>query len=253
MLRSKGRGLLAAALLFAAPAAAAERTVPVDELVSYFDTIVFGSEFADVGEANPVVTKWAKSRLTVSLMLRATEQHLASVQKNLDDISKWVPLKFVGVPKDKGSSADIQILFVNGTEMGQVPVPEENRPALKAIVATNPNCFFLNWKQPKSRIVKALIVANVDRDIAVLNSCLLEELTQSLGLPNDSDQLRPSIFSDKDRLYELAPQDRMLLYALYHPMMKAGLPRKEALEVARDIFTRLASPAEPSTSHAPGG
>ena len=249
MLRNKGRSLLAAALLMAFPAAAADRTVTVDELVAYFDAIVFGSEL-DARFANKVVAKWQKPRLTVSIEQKATQEHLKLIQHHLDALSAISEIKFGGTRTP--DTADIRILFLPGAQMGAISGPNIDPEAVR-LAAANANCYFLNWKQPESRIVKALIVADVDKDIAVLNSCLLEELTQSLGLPNDSDLLRPSIFSDKDRLYELAPQDRVLLFALYHSWMKPGLPREEALEVARDIFTRLAPPAGSSTSRTPGG
>jgi len=104
-------------------------------------------------------------------------------------------------------------------------------------------CYFLSWKKPESRIVKAIVVVNVERDPALINSCLLEELAQSLGLPNDSDAMRPSIFSDRDNLSELAPHDAILMRALYDPRMTAGLPRAAALGVARTVISELVGSA----------
>lgn len=123
--------------------------------------------------------------------------------------------------------------------MGKIPVPAEYRAYMKQ-AAVNANCYFLSWKKPESRIVKAIIVANSEKDLAVLNSCLLEELTQSLGLPNDSNSLRPSIFSDRDHLFELAPQDKILVHTLYHPDMKPGYTRIQAKKAAYEIISQMA-------------
>ena len=115
-------------------------------------------------------------------------------------------------------------------------------------------CYFLSWKKPPSRIIKSVVVVNKDRDDSGINHCLLEELTQSLGLPNDSDMMRPSLFSDRDRLYELSPTDTILLRTLYDPRMKPGLPRTAALAVARKIMAELDDQGSaPATSPAPGG
>jgi len=243
-------GAAALALLFCVNLVSAkDLAVSVDELVDYFDTIVFGSEL-DARFANTVIAKWQKPRLTVSIEQKATEEHLKMIQHHLDALSALTRIKFGGTKSPE--TADIRILFLSTAQMGAIQGPNID-PEVVRLAAANANCYFLSWKQPPSRIVKALIAVDMTKDIAVLNSCLLEELTQSLGLPNDSDALRPSIFSDRDRLYDLGPQDRVLLYALYHPRMKAGLPREEALEVAREIFNGLTTPAEPSTSRGPNG
>jgi len=81
---------------------------------------------------------------------------------------------------------------------------------------------------------------DVEKDLAILNSCLLEELTQSLGLPNDSNMLRPSIFSDRDHLFEMSPQDKILLHTLYHPAMKPGYTRSQAKKAAYTIISQMA-------------
>ena len=80
---------------------------------------------------------------------------------------------------------------------------------------------------------------NAQRDIAAINYCLLEELTQSLGLPNDSIKMRPSIFSDKDRLFEYSPVDKALIRVLYDKRMKMGVSRQAGLKMAEQIFTDI--------------
>ncbi len=69
-----------------------------------------------------------------------------------------------------------------------------------------------------------------------MRACVVEELTQVLGLPNDSTAVAPSIFNDKSRHFELTAHDRLLLRILYDPRMTIGMPRKEALRTARRII-----------------
>ncbi|MHA1567466.1 MAG: DUF2927 domain-containing protein [Alphaproteobacteria bacterium] len=64
------------------------------------------------------------------------------------------------------------------------------------------------------------------------SACIVEEITQLLGLPNDVDGIE-SVFNDDDRHKELTELDRDLVRALYDPAMKAGLPRDQAMSVLR--------------------
>lgn len=255
MLCRRLRTLMFAAGLaaMAVPAAAQSPTggplPPVEDLVRYFDTIVFGSEFGP-DYASAVVAKWPGDTLTVSLEQRATEKHLGFVSTHLATLARLTGKKFSGTKTPE--SAAIRVLFLRRAEMAAIEGPNIDPKAIREAAAAG-GCYFMSWKQPESRIVKAIVVVNVERDLALINSCLLEELTQSLGLPNDSDAMRPSIFSDRDNLYELPPHDAILVRTLYDPRMKAGLPRAEALEVARTIISELARPARQPTSRGRGG
>ena len=68
---------------------------------------------------------------------------------------------------------------------------------------------------------------------------IVEETTQSMGLPNDYKEVYPSVFNDSSRLDDLTEHDILLLRLLYDPRMKAGMKRDEALAVAREILPEL--------------
>ena len=72
-----------------------------------------------------------------------------------------------------------------------------------------------------------------------LRTCVVEELTQILGLPNDSDSVKPSIFNDQSRYSELTDHDRRMLKMLYDPRITPGMPRKEALRQGRLILNEM--------------
>tara|TARA_B100001971_G_C17800261_1_gene339001 strand:+ start:342 stop:572 length:231 start_codon:yes stop_codon:yes gene_type:complete len=73
-----------------------------------------------------------------------------------------------------------------------------------------------------------------------VQSSLLEELSQSLGLPNDSPLVTPSIFSTRDRLTKLSFIDKVLIRTLYDPRLKVGTPKALALRQVRAIINELA-------------
>jgi len=241
--------LLFLALIAPADAADGKKEVTVDQLVDYFETIVFGSEHGPRYAATEIA-KWTNP-VTFTFQGDVSTQHRDFVRIHLQTLSNLTRLRFDEVDADK-PNIGITLFFAPRNEMSKIPVPHEHRGAVEE-AAQSANCFFFSWKKPPSRIIKTIVVADIGKDPAILNSCLLEELAQCLGLPNDSDTLRPSVFSDSDRLYELAPQDRILLYTLYDPRMTPGLRKADALKVARKIITELARPAEPSTSRGPNG
>ncbi len=72
-------------------------------------------------------------------------------------------------------------------------------------------------------------------------ACLLEEMTQALGLPNDSELIRPSIFNQWDFLQRLPLNDQILVRTLYDQRMRQGMPRDAALTAARGIIAELSA------------
>lgn len=74
-------------------------------------------------------------------------------------------------------------------------------------------------------INRAVVIIPVDRARAhaKLLSCVVEELTQVMGLVNDSDKVYPSIFNDKSHDDYLSGLDFLLLTLLYDRRIKAGM------------------------------
>lgn len=89
----------------------------------------------------------------------------------------------------------------------------------------------------KQEINRATIIIPVDYSRAKgrFLDCVVEELTQVMGLPNDSDRVFPSIFNDNSIDSFLTGLDYVLLKMAYHPSLKPGMSRDEiraALPVA---------------------
>lgn len=70
-------------------------------------------------------------------------------------------------------------------------------------------------------------------------SCLHEELTQGLGLPNDSPRARPSIFNDDEEFALLTDQDELLLRLLYSRELRPGMTAAEARPIVFSLASRL--------------
>jgi hypothetical protein len=72
-------------------------------------------------------------------------------------------------------------------------------------------------------------------------SCYNEELAQGLGLPNDSNSARPSIFNDTEEFALLTRHDELLLRILYDARLRPGMTESEARPIVRRIASQLMS------------
>jgi hypothetical protein len=70
-------------------------------------------------------------------------------------------------------------------------------------------------------------------------SCLHEEITQGLGLANDSPSARPSIFNDDEEFALLTPMDELMLKMLYDPRLTPGMTEVEARPIVDSLATAL--------------
>jgi hypothetical protein len=89
-------------------------------------------------------------------------------------------------------------------------------------------------------INRAIVIIPVDRARAhgKLLSCVVEELTQVLGLPNDSDKVYPSIFNDKSTNDALSGLDFILLKLLYNRQLKAGMSIRQTKAIVKKLLTQ---------------
>lgn len=87
--------------------------------------------------------------------------------------------------------------------------------------------------------VRALAVIRAEHPDLLHLSCLHEEISQGLGLPNDSPRARPSIFNDDQEFALLTPHDEMLLRILYNPALRPGMTAREARPIVESLATAL--------------
>lgn len=93
----------------------------------------------------------------------------------------------------------------------------------------------------KSEITSALVFIPPDkaRYYAKLPACVVEEITQIMGLPNDSNDVYPSIFNDSSVDDELSTLDLILLQILYNQRLKAGMTKKQVFANAKVVLQQI--------------
>lgn len=93
---------------------------------------------------------------------------------------------------------------------------------------------------------RAIGIIRAEHPPLLRRSCFHEEITQGLGLANDSPDVRPSIFNDDEEFALLTDQDLLMLTILYDPRLSPGMTAAEAAPIARRIATEL-RPEAPDT------
>jgi hypothetical protein len=102
-------------------------------------------------------------------------------------------------------------------------------------------CAVLPWVD-HGRIKRATIKINAGViDKATVRACLLEELTQAMGLFGETEAETETLLYDSIGYEGLGEIDRILIRALYDPRLKIGMSNGEAIAVASTIFDELLS------------
>lgn len=247
-------GLLVAGVVIAwiTPVTADEPSL--DELVAHFESVVFGSEIEGIASARQV-QKWVSPiRMSIS-NLKGTMRQTADGGRNLKlDPARPTPasvemirkhlttlVRVTGVKNEKsdpesGKKANFLIKFVPRLAMGQPFIDREIDPKLLAQLARPGVCYFIIKPIRSGALFRALIVVNNELPPDQMDACLLEEMMQAMGLPNDSDIVMPSVFNQRSTQRTLSSTDVILLQTLYDRRLPAGTPRRDAVRIARDII-----------------
>ena len=81
--------------------------------------------------------------------------------------------------------------------------------------------------------IQGVALIRAEHPDLVRDSCIHEEVSQGLGLLNDSPRARPSIFNDDDEFAFLTSHDEKLLKMLYDPRLRTGMSADEARPLLR--------------------
>jgi len=140
--------------------------------------------------------------------------------------------------------SNLQIIFGSEQDLDQALLEDlglSNKEFRQQIIHDSV-CLARVKASPRGEIQAASVLIPVDRARAhgKLMSCVVEELTQVLGLVNDSSSVYPSIFNDRSFNDFLSGLDYILLKLLYEPAIKAGMDQTELQQQIELILSRPA-------------
>ena len=207
-----------------------------DYIQDSFVTIALGREY---GQATSHLNKWADPiHFTITDFTGDDELHQRMVKQHLEHLSHITGLSIT--PSSTTQHANLEIIFGAESELEtllkeKLAVSSDN---LRAKLLANGVCYG-RISLSREVISHAIVIVPVDRARAQakLMSCVVEELTQVLGLANDSDNVFPSIFNDRSHDDFLSGLDYTLLKLLYHPSLKPGMTEKQVREQLKKLLS----------------
>lgn len=195
----------------------------------------------EYGNSVPKLIRWEspiKLFFQSDLGDESLQKELISVQaQHLSSIT-GVPIRFTVDTKN----ANMLVIFTSYAQMEEKVAeymgnPDNYRTALNEAI-----CIGHFNTNKRSQIIRSVIIIPVDfaRQRARFLDCIVEEITQLMGLPNDSDEVYPSIFNDVSIDAYLSPLDYILLKLLYSPRLNTGMSVAETLTVLPNAIQDLA-------------
>lgn len=197
-----------------------------------FEEVALRSEYASAPQA---VRKWRKP-VKVWLVHHAdqSEEHATLARYHLEHLAK-----LTGLPVTMAASAaeaNMTIVFSHlQLWRNDIALISGN---LRLKPPPDAACMFGLDLDDQKAIRRAWVVIPVDhaQEHRLLLSCIVEEVTQAMGLPNDSDKVFPSIFNDRTPETLLTGLDALLLKMLYHPKIKAGMRASQVRPILAGIL-----------------
>lgn len=233
---------LLASLMSTPLSQAAERWQRADVLTDSFMEVALKREYQSGSHASLTrwqvpIKVWVDSQLGDSHLQRQMSEiqfrHLASITAH--------PLSFVS----SAAQANLRIAFIPQDHMRrEVTAYVGSRQAASASMRRARRegiCLMLFKTGPDHAIRDGLILIPVDyaRQKARLVDCVVEETAQLMGLPNDSNKVFPSVFSDVTVDRWLSPLDYVLLKMLYAPELSPGMTAEQVRAALPEVIERL--------------
>ena len=227
----------AAVLAVGAAGALAEELPGTETLARSFEEIVFSSEIAGVAPPQ-TLRKWT-GPIRLNFAGVGAAGHETDIRRNAAELGSLTGLDFEFLAPNEPKE-NFVILFAR--QAGMVDAGKrflKDEAMVKRIVEdSRGGCYFLSFHR-NGVLIYAAIVVNAERPADEIGHCLLEEMTQALGLPGDSDSIGPSIFHQTQYRSTLTAADRLLIRALYDPRMAPNLPKAEAMVQVRTVIADL--------------
>lgn len=184
----------------------------------YFLDVALGQEF---GSGNSNLKKWTKDISIHVDHIGETEliEELENIIFEINELSNSIQLTIVS----KASEANFRIF------LGPSDNYEDFEPNAAPYISQNYGLFWLYWDS-QSVIYRGSMYVDTERttELSCQKHLLREEMTQSLGLMNDSFEYSESIFQqDWTCTTEYSAEDEMLIQYILNPALSANMSKEE--------------------------
>jgi Protein of unknown function (DUF2927) len=225
---------IAIAFSAASSPAGADRHLTNEQVIANLLEVVFGSEF--VGEESPSVRKW-QGPMRLAIYAHDPNRYKPLVEPHLQDLRELTGLDIRLV--EAGEPSQNAYLFIFARQQFYSHAERHLGPGKNPRTNSYLACFGYFHADAAGAIDEFTAVIPSFIGEEEVRDCVVEEVTQAIGLPNDSDSVHPSIFNDDDRYQDLTWQDELFLRVLYDPRVTPGMSRSAFVPLARQILEEL--------------
>ena len=194
---------------------AADTSANTPEELAYFYEIAFGVEY---GRRDTVLHKWTGD-VRIKVIGSPTDADLVTLDQVISELNGLIG----GISLETAEpETNVEIHFApesqfRGIEPNYVPVNYG---------------FFWVWTEDDAIVKSRVLISTNGISQKERSHLIREELTQSLGLPQDSTRYPDSIFqSDWTETVQFSPVDRAAIRLLYDPGLKPGMTRRQVENV----------------------
>lgn len=213
-----------------------EDRLTADRLIAHFEAVVLSDQYEPTRDLGRV-RKWT-GPIRIALRGGEVPRFRAIVRGYAAELAALTRLR-IEVLEQPEAGANFEIRFASWDDMEKEARAFAPQPDWLGTIVDGAACLFIYRRNDRFEVVRALVLVSTREADDHKARCLLEEMTQALGLPSDSDVVQPSIFNAFDRLSALSPADRILVRTLYDPRILPGMPRADALAAARAIIGEM--------------
>ncbi len=217
-----------------------------DDLVRDFINVGMKDEYVDMNghyvqaETPALLRRWEKPvRVAVMNGPSSSPEDAGRNRANVAAFtSRLAHLTGHDVAMGQGSDVNFVVLFMDSAERTKFAdqlhaLYPDFAPAVVAALRDAPiNLFcityaFFDPSRP-STYSSAIVLIRAEHPPLTRMSCVQEEMAQAMGLPNDSNESRPSLFNDTREFALLTEHDAILLRMLYDSRLQPGMTAEEA-------------------------
>ncbi|MGP1395392.1 MAG: DUF2927 domain-containing protein [Inquilinaceae bacterium] len=213
---------------------------PAADLAGRFEQIAFFNEFDDLERPLARFETWNAPILITPMLdnpgdLERYDDHIAATVAELG--------RLTGRRFEFGPDGSMILVMGPRRRLGQMAhevfaeAPDHRLRSDAVWLARRATCSVLMFQAARDgSLAGGVVFIDTDLPLVEIRQCVVQELTQSLGLPNDIDDPNGTVFSSRSRLDHLSAVDRKIVRILYDSRLYSGMTRAEAMPIVRQII-----------------
>ncbi len=209
---------------------------PYEAVVQQFSDVAFGNEH---GPSREIIQKWSEAP-SLGFFVRSEDDlqpHIARIANLLADVDGLTGLSVTSATSQK--PVTLRFGFYPRSDFRKLPIRNDTEQTHRFLSESACVALAVSDANRPGDITTGAIVIGTDISDGLQRHCIIEEMVQVMGLPNDACRYRPSLFCEDDFVDEMTRADRMLLAALYDDRLTVGMSRVAAMPLVREVIREL--------------